>query len=106
MNSISSGFATIIPEGLIHFATNFGCDEVAFISALNSEDPGVAAVTNVFNFPSYAMASAFNQTEEAILLIKAGIPASPAKGIDNCLKLCGINSKKYLKDLFGEMDGK
>ena len=100
LNSISSGYSAIIPKGLIHFATNAGCQDATFISALNSEDPGVSAVTNVFNFPTYAMASAFNRTEEEILLIKAGLPSSPARGIDNCLKLCGINSKKYFKELF------
>ena len=103
LNSISSGYTAIIPKGLIHFAANFGCKEASFISALNSEDPGVSAVTNVFNFPTYAVASAFNQSESEILMIKAGLPSSPARGIDNCLSLCGINSKNYLKELFEDI---
>jgi oxalate decarboxylase/phosphoglucose isomerase-like protein (cupin superfamily) len=93
LNSISSGDVTIIPEGLVHFATNFGCEDVSFISALNSEDPGVSAITNVFNFPSLAIAGAFNQSEETIRLIKAGLPSSPASGIEDCLKLCGLCKK-------------
>ena len=105
VNNITTGMTALIPQGLMHFAQNIGCQNATFISALNSEDPGVSAVRNVLNFPTDAMAGAFNQTVDQIQQLAAAVLklASPAQGIENCLKACGINSGKFYLDMAEEI---
>ena len=104
INTIKSGQVAFIPQGLIHFLQNLDCHTANFISALNNEDFGITTITNMFNFPTYALASSFNLTENQVLMLKAGIPKSPAQGIESCLKNCGISSRTYFKNLEYEIN--
>jgi oxalate decarboxylase/phosphoglucose isomerase-like protein (cupin superfamily) len=103
VNSIKTGLAAFIPMGLIHFVMNLDCQPASFLSALNNEDFGITTITNMFNFPTYTLASTFNLTENQVIMLKAGIPSSPAQGVEDCLKNCGINSAVYYKNLEEEM---
>eukprot|EP00121_Abeoforma_whisleri_P007244 Awhi_evm2s6606 len=47
-NDITNDTSTFFPQGLIHYQQNMGCDTVAFVSKLNSADPGVQTVTSSF----------------------------------------------------------
>ena len=56
VNDINYGQITFFPEGLIHYQQNLGCEPVEFLSALNSEDPGVITIsTRTFTLPSEAL---------------------------------------------------
>jgi oxalate decarboxylase/phosphoglucose isomerase-like protein (cupin superfamily) len=104
VNNITTGHVAFVPMGLIHFVMNLDCQTATILSALNNEDFGVTTITNMFNFPTYTLASSFNLTEKQVIMLKAGLPSSPAKGIEKCLKNCGINSDAYFKNLEDEMD--
>ena len=105
VNNITTGMTTIIPTGLMHFEQNVGCQNATFISALNNEDPGASTIRNVLTFPTGSMAGAFNQTVDQIQQLAAAVLklASPAKGIDSCLNMCGINSSKYYLEMAEEL---
>ena len=45
-----------------------------------NEDFGITTITNMYNFPTYTLASSFNLTENQVIMLKAGIPSSPAQG--------------------------
>lgn len=56
INDISVGQVTFFPQGLIHYQQNLGCDRAEYISALNSEDPGVVTIsTRTFTLPKEAL---------------------------------------------------
>ena len=94
VNVLQKGQVMIIPQGLIHFQQNLGCGIVKYMSALNSEDPGVLAMAQqTFGLPAYALASTFNRTEAEIAVLKAGLPPGPAAGYGNCVTRC-IRSRK------------
>ena len=39
---------TVWPQGAIHFEFNNNCEPAVFVSALNSDDPGVSTIANNF----------------------------------------------------------
>lgn len=91
VNDISEGMATFFPEGLIHYQQNLDCEPAEYISALNSEDPGVVTIsTQVFTLPDEALQATFNLNAEQVKILRAGIPAGPAKGRIECLKRCNL----------------
>jgi oxalate decarboxylase/phosphoglucose isomerase-like protein (cupin superfamily) len=88
---LRAGMSTFFPQGLIHYQQNFGCDTVAFISALNSEDPGVVQIANqLFLAPDEALAATFAIPVDQVQTLRAGIPGGPAAGQAECLQRCGL----------------
>ncbi|CAM6054393.1 unnamed protein product [Sphagnum tenellum] len=72
---------------------NLGCKPVTFISALNSEDPGVVTISSrAFTLPSEALQATYALSADKIEIIKKGIPSGPAKGRMECLKRCNLDS--------------
>lgn len=56
VNDISQGDVTFFPESLIHYQQNLDCEPATYLSALNSEDPGVVTImTRFFELPSEAI---------------------------------------------------
>lgn len=56
------GDIIVFPRGLLHYELNVGSTEAFFISALNSQNPGVlTAATALFQLPTRAAAGALNQ---------------------------------------------
>ncbi|MCO5550709.1 hypothetical protein L7F22_004199 [Adiantum nelumboides] len=61
------GDVTIFPRGLLHFEINLGKKTALYISALNSQNPGVlTAAGALLNVPLRALATSFNRTIEEV----------------------------------------
>lgn len=89
MNDIREGMSTVFPMGLVHYQQNLDCKPARYISALNSEDPGVLTVsTRLFDLPEEALAVAFNLVRSNIRSLKQNLPNSIARGQRECLARC------------------
>lgn len=96
INDIKEGQSTFFPQGLIHYQQNLGCDTVQYLSALNSEDPGVVTLSNqMFTLPVESLISTLNVGTKILDRIKNDLPVGPGKGWNNCVKRCAeLKSKK------------
>mmetsp|Transcript_7215 Transcript_7215/g.16412 ORF Transcript_7215/g.16412 Transcript_7215/m.16412 type:complete len:90 (-) Transcript_7215:192-461(-) len=84
------GEVTFFPEGLIHYQQNLSCETATYISALNSEDPGVITVsTQFFKLPDEAVQGSLGQDEHTVKQLIDGLPAGPAEGCISCTEKCG-----------------
>ena len=80
---------TFFPTGLIHYQMNLGCKTAKYLSAFNSEDPGVVAIQlRTFMLPHQALSSAFALSESQIKYLKDSLPNNIANGRSECLKRC------------------
>lgn len=96
VNDIGKGDVTFFPEGLIHYQQNLSCERATYISALNSEDPGVVTVTTqFFQLPEEALAASLNRGPSQVSKLIEGLPVGPAQGRQECLNKCGISSKVW-----------
>lgn len=90
VNDIGMGEATFFPEGLIHYQQNLSCNPVTYISALNSEDPGVITITTqFFRLPTEALQGALNENKRQVQQLIDGLPGNPAEGRQACMAACG-----------------
>lgn len=91
VNDIGKGYTTFFPEGLIHYQQNLSCEPAAYLSALNSEDPGVVTITTqFFDLPGEAVAGSLGQDESKVQELIDGLPAGPADGRIACMSKCGL----------------
>ena len=91
VNDIGMGEVTFFPEGLVHYQQNLSCETVTYISALNSEDPGVITVsTQFFRLPNEAVQGSIGQDEDKVQQLIDGLPAGPAEGHSACMVTCGL----------------
>ncbi|GLJ36194.1 hypothetical protein SUGI_0726380 [Cryptomeria japonica] len=68
------GDVTIFPRGLMHFEMNVGCEEAQYISALNSQNPGVLTTSEaILKFPLRTVATAFNITTQHVKELQSTI---------------------------------
>ncbi|KAK5457098.1 hypothetical protein LTS15_004879 [Exophiala xenobiotica] len=94
--TLSQFQGTVFPQGSIHFQQNLDCKPAVAIAGLNSEDPGASSIAQNFivnldadivdatlGFPKQIDSSNFAQ-------FKKNIPASLAKGVEECLVRCHI----------------
>lgn len=74
------GDIIVFPRGLLHYELNVGSEEAFFISALNSQNPGVlTAATALLKLPTRAVAGAVNQNfNTATKLKEQSLPYSTA----------------------------
>jgi oxalate decarboxylase/phosphoglucose isomerase-like protein (cupin superfamily) len=92
LNNLTQGQTTFFPRGHIHFEQNLGCSKATFLSAFNSEDPGVVTIPNrLYDIPIQALTSSFNNTEDVINQLKSKLVANPAMGVGECRKRCGLD---------------
>ncbi|XP_057872520.1 germin-like protein subfamily 1 member 7 isoform X2 [Cryptomeria japonica] len=71
------GDVTIFPRGTMHFEINIGFKEADYISALNSQNPGVlTSSVSILKLPLTTVATAFNITERAVKKLESTIYAS------------------------------
>lgn len=91
VTTLTTGQATIFPQGLIHEEQNIGCDEAMFVSAFNNEDPGLATTLLGLNkLPDDALQSTLGQNQDFVNKLRSGAPVNPAAGNLECLKRCGL----------------
>lgn len=56
VNDLSKGDVSFVPQGLVHYQQNLGCEPATFLVSLNSEDPGaIVLITLFFELPSEAL---------------------------------------------------
>ncbi|GLJ37209.1 hypothetical protein SUGI_0754630 [Cryptomeria japonica] len=61
------GDVTIFSRGTLHFELNVGTEEANYISALNSQNPGVVTSSmSILKLPLRSVATAFNITQQAV----------------------------------------
>ncbi|GLJ36185.1 hypothetical protein SUGI_0726210 [Cryptomeria japonica] len=71
------GDVTIFPRGTLHFELNVGTEEANYISALNSQNPGVVTSSvSILRLPLRSVATAFNITQQAVKKLDSTIYAS------------------------------
>eukprot|EP00121_Abeoforma_whisleri_P003214 Awhi_evm2s2884 len=79
---------------LLHYQQNMGCDTVAFVSKLNSADPGVqTATSNFFRLPIEQVAGSLDVSVERAEELRDGLPLNIVranKDQGQCLKQCGL----------------
>jgi len=93
VNDIMPGQVVVVPQGLIHYAQNLDCKPAQFISAFNSEDPGVLTVsTRTFALPDEVLTVTFNQSPDEVEALRKGLPNTVAKGREECLRRCSNSS--------------
>eukprot|EP00121_Abeoforma_whisleri_P007795 Awhi_evm1s7128 len=72
---ITNDTSTFFPQGLIHGQQNMGCDTVAFISSLNSADPGLQTITSsFFSLPIEGVAGSLDISAEEAAELRDGLP--------------------------------
>lgn len=65
---LNAGDVTVFPRGLLHFELNVGKHTAFYISALNSENPGVlTAAGALLNLPSRALATALKRDLSTVI---------------------------------------
>ncbi|GLJ36182.1 hypothetical protein SUGI_0726140 [Cryptomeria japonica] len=71
------GDVTIFPRGVLHFELNVGSKEANYISALNSQNPGVlTSSVSILKLPLRSVATAFNISQHAVKKLDSTIFAS------------------------------
>jgi oxalate decarboxylase/phosphoglucose isomerase-like protein (cupin superfamily) len=100
-NDITRGQVTFFPQGLVHYQQNLGCSPVVFLSALNSEDPGVLSVASqtFLLTDNEALSSTLDQVESLSDRLRDGLPAGPAEGRRSCLRRCELWNQARQEDL-------
>ncbi|GLJ36190.1 hypothetical protein SUGI_0726300 [Cryptomeria japonica] len=80
------GDVTIFPRGTMHFELNVGFEEADYISALNSQNPGVMTSSmSIMKLPLRTVATAFNVTTKTVKKLDSMIYAS-GKGLKKTTK--------------------
>ncbi|KAE9383449.1 RmlC-like cupin [Gymnopus androsaceus JB14] len=87
---------TVFPQGSIHYQYNPTCNNATFVAALNSNDPGRSDVVTSFFMLDGAVINAalgFPKTigGDNIEQWREFLPVNLAKGVDSCLKACGLS---------------
>ncbi|KAI9705278.1 MAG: hypothetical protein M1820_005277 [Bogoriella megaspora] len=92
---------TVFPQGSIHFQQNPTCDETVFVATLNSDDPGASQIAqNFFALDDEIIEATLGFPPESIDprgidAFRSKIPANIARGVESCLKTCGIEKYKH-----------
>jgi oxalate decarboxylase/phosphoglucose isomerase-like protein (cupin superfamily) len=92
-NEVKAYQMTPFYQGSVHTQFNPDCTDAVFVASFNAEDFGTGQVVDeTFAFGNDIVAAAFGQSIDGadIDRVRAAIPASIAKGVEQCLKTCGI----------------
>lgn len=53
VNDLSKGDLSFVPQGLVHYQQNLGCESATILMSLNSDDPGAVVLSSVlFDLPT------------------------------------------------------
>jgi hypothetical protein len=88
----------LFPQGALHLEFNPDCDEMIFVAAFNSEDPGINTPAETLfqlddDFASLALGLEFLEGAD-IDKYRHLVPATLAQGVESCLRRCGIEKNK------------
>ncbi|ELR02975.1 hypothetical protein GMDG_05832 [Pseudogymnoascus destructans 20631-21] len=92
-NDVSANQMTVFYQGSVHTQFNTGCKAATFVASLSSEDPGTGQVAEeLFALSGDVVSAAFGQAVDGAQVddFKGRIPASIAKGVEQCLATCKI----------------
>jgi hypothetical protein len=95
-NTIGEYEMTPFYLGSVHTQFNPDCTPATFVAAFNNEDFGAGQVADeLFSFNKDIVSAAFGDFIEGenVDQFKAKIPVSIAKGVEQCLKTCGISKR-------------
>ncbi|KAH8897338.1 spherulin-1A [Thozetella sp. PMI_491] len=88
----------VFPQGALHLEFNPDCEEMIFLAAFNSEDPGINTPgESLFflddDFVGLALGLEFLPGAD-IDKYRNLVPATLAQGVETCLKRCGIKKNE------------
>lgn len=92
-NDVGANQMTVFYQGSVHTQFNTGCEPATFVASFNSEDPGTGQVAEeLFALSEDVVTAAFGQAVDGAQVddFKGKIPASIAKGVEQCLTTCKI----------------
>ena len=93
LNTISIGYATVIPERVIHFVQNVDCALAMELAAYNYADPDLLTLaSNMFRFSDGPLSAAFGQSESFIDNLRKTISTFPLNLNAACRKKCGLST--------------
>jgi Cupin len=84
-------------QGSVHTQFNPDCTPAIFVASFASEDFGAGQIADeTFAFTDDVINAAFGQVFQGkdIDMIRGAIPASIAKGVEQCLQTCGIKKRE------------
>jgi hypothetical protein len=88
----------LFPQGSLHLEFNPDCEEMIFVATFNSEDPGINTPAETLfqlddDFASLALGFEFLEGAD-IDKYRHLVPATLARGVESCLRRCGIEKNK------------
>ena len=92
-NTVTANQMTPFYQGSVHTQFNPDCTPTTFVASFNSEDFGAGQVADeLFAMSADVVSAAFGQAIDGadVAKFKGAIPATIAKGVEMCLKQCGI----------------
>jgi mannose-6-phosphate isomerase-like protein (cupin superfamily) len=92
---------TVFPMGSVHTQFNDACEPASFIAAFAAEDAGTGSVAEQsFAFDNDLIGAVLGGSVagEDIDRIRAAIPKSIAKGVDECLARCGVAKRSISQE--------
>jgi Cupin len=92
-NTLTANMMTPFYQGSVHTQFNPDCAPATFVASFNSEEFGTGQITDeLFSMSADVVSAAFGQAVDGadVAKFKTAIPASIAKGVEACLKQCGI----------------
>lgn len=95
-NTVNTNQMTPFYLGSVHTQFNPDCTNTTFVAAFNNEDFGAGQIADeLFAFSDDVISAAFGQAiaGEDIETFRNAIPVSIARGVEQCLKTCGIAKK-------------
>ncbi|KFY47499.1 hypothetical protein V495_01937 [Pseudogymnoascus sp. VKM F-4514 (FW-929)] len=92
-NDVHANQMTVFYQGSVHTQFNPSCEPATFVASFNSEDPGTGQIAEeLFALSDDVVTAAFGQSVDGAQVddFKGKIPASIAKGVEQCLITCKI----------------
>ncbi|OBT56381.1 hypothetical protein VE04_03506 [Pseudogymnoascus sp. 24MN13] len=87
---------TVFYQGAVHSQFNMGCENATFVAGFGSEDPGAAVVDQeVLALAEGTFLAPFGTVVEGhdVDAFQGKVSAGITKGVEKCLKACGINKR-------------
>jgi oxalate decarboxylase/phosphoglucose isomerase-like protein (cupin superfamily) len=92
-NTVKQGTTVALPQGLIHFVQNEGCEEVQFLATFNNRDAGSQTTfVNLLRLPDSVLRGTLNVDDDVIAMLRDANSAPVGGfGVDPvCAKKCGL----------------